>query len=41
VSSVENQSREDMARVEYSGAEQLDRVLIHLREVRERTPHPA
>ena len=36
LSSVENQSRETTSRVEFSGPEQLDRVLIHLREVRER-----
>lgn len=39
VTSGDKQSREDVSRAEYSGADQLDRVLIHLREVRERAAH--
>ncbi|MGE3917204.1 MAG: type I secretion system permease/ATPase [Hyphomicrobiaceae bacterium] len=36
VSTNEKTSPDDASRVEFSGPEQLDRVLIHLREVRER-----
>ncbi len=39
VTSGDRQSREDVSRAEYSGSDQLDRVLIHLREVRERAAH--
>jgi PrtD family type I secretion system ABC transporter len=34
--SSETKSRDQSTRVEYSGAEELDRVLVHLREARER-----